>query len=242
MRAGWVVSLVGHVGAVMMTMLAWEANTTLSQDGPVIVPIEIIAVAAESNVRALAEQVPEEEEIAAAETPPEPEPPQARPTPAPTPTSPRERRRTEEFDLSDISGLIDKQRDTRRRRQDGAPSDRTQRGAGLGTAEVASMEARIASLVQRHLQRCWRLPDDLPDPDRLVVVVEFQLNRNGTLDGQPQVTSPRNYTFDAPMNEAVNRAVRAVRQCDPYPLPDDPIVGEHFDIWREQEVTFRRRQ
>jgi type IV secretory pathway VirB10-like protein len=241
MRAGFVVSLVGHVGAVMMTMLAWEARTTLSADGPVIVPVEIVAVAEESNVRALAEQVPEEE-IAAAETPPEPEPPQTRPTPTPAPTPPpRERRRADEFDLSDISGLIDKQRETGRRRQDGAPADRTQRSAGLGTAEVASMEARIASLVQRHLQRCWRLPDDLPDPDRLIVVVEFQLNRNGTLDGQPRVTSPRNYSFDAPMNEAVNRAVRAVRQCDPYPLPDDPIVGEHFDIWREQEVTFRRR-
>lgn len=241
MRAGWVVSLIGHIGAVMMTMLAWEARSTLSAESTVIVPIEIVDVAAESNVRALAEQVPEEE-VSAAETPPEPEPPQTRPTPSPTPAPQRERRRTEEFDLSDISGLIDKQRDTGRRRQAGAPADRTQRGAGLGTAEVASMEARIASLVQRHLQRCWRLPDDLPDPDRLIVVVEFQLNRNGTLNGQPQVTSPRNYTFDAPMNEAVNRAVRAVRQCDPYPLPDDPIVGEHFEIWREQEVTFRRRQ
>lgn len=242
MRAGVVVSIIGHVGAVMMTMLAWEARTTLSHDAVVVVPIEIVAVAPESNVRALAEQIPDEE-VAAQDTPPEPTPPEAAPAPTPQPTPPRERRnRQDEFDLSDISGLVDKQRDPGRRRQEGAAADRTQRGAGLGTQEVASMEARVASLVQRHLQRCWRLPDDLPDPDRLVVVVEFRLNRNGTLNGQPTVTSPRNYTFDAPMNEAVNRAVRAVRQCDPYPLPDDPIVGEHFDIWREQIVTFQRRQ
>jgi len=240
MRAGVVVSIVGHVGAVMMTMLAWEARTTLSPDAVVVVPIEIVDVAAESNVRALAEQIPEEE-VAAQDTPPAPEPPEAAPAPTPRPTPPQQRTRRDEFDLSDISGLVDKQREPGRRRQEGAPAERTQRGAGLGTAEVASMEARIAALVQRHLQRCWRLPDDLPDPDRLIVVIEFQLNRNGTLNGQPQVTSPRNYSFDAPMNEAVNRAVRAVRQCDPYPLPDDPIVGEHFDIWREQIVTFQRR-
>lgn len=242
MRAGVVVSIIGHVGAVMMTMLAWEARTVLSPDAVAVVPIEIIAVAPESNVRALAEQIPEEE-VAAQDTPPEPEPPETAPAPTPQPTPPRERRnRQDEFDLSDISGLVDKQRDPGRRRQDGAPAERNQRGAGLGTQEVASMEARVAALVQRHLQRCWRLPDDLPDPDRLIVVVEFQLNRNGTLNGQPRVTSPRNYSFDAPMQEAVNRAVRAVRQCDPYPLPDDPIVGEHFDIWREQIVTFQRRQ
>ena len=102
------------------------------------------------------------------------------------------------------------------------------------------MRARAASLMFRHLQRCWRVPDDLPEPDRLVVVIELRLNRNGTMNGQPRVVSPTNYTFDAPMNEAVNRAMRAVRQCDPYPLPDDPVVGEHFDIWREQTISFSR--
>jgi hypothetical protein len=83
------------------------------------------------------------------------------------------------------------------------------------------------------------MPIDLPDPDRLVVVVEFDLNRNGTLNGQPRVTSPRNYSFDAPMRTAVDAAVRAVRACDPYPLPDDPVVGEHYEIWRNQVYTFR---
>ena len=54
--------------------------------------------------------------------------------------------------------------------------------------------------------------------------------------------SPSNYTFDPDMNEAVNRALRAVRTCDPYDrLPDDPVVGDHFEIWRDQEVTFGLR-
>jgi len=242
MRAGVVVSIIGHVGAVMMTMLAWESRTVLSPAAGAIVPIEIVDVADESNVRALAEEVPDEE-VSATDTPPEPTPPEAAPTPTPSPTPPRpQQRRQDDFDLSDISGLVDKQRDPGRRQQEGQRADRTQRGAGLGTAERASVEDRARALVDRHLQRCWRMPDDLPDPERLVVVVGFQLNRNGTLNGQPRVISPRNYTFDAPMNEAVNRAVRAVRQCDPYPLADDPIVGEHFDIWREQEIRFGHRQ
>jgi hypothetical protein len=239
MRAGLVVSLVGHVGAVMMTMLAWEARTTLAPDAGVIVPIEIVDVALESNVRALAEPVPEEDVSASEETSVASEPETA-PLPAPTPQPRRER--NDEFSLSDISGMLDKQRDPGRQREEGAAADRTQRGAGLGTEQRASAEDRARSLVDRHLQRCWRLPDDLPDPERLIVTLSFQLNRNGSLNGQPTLVRPRAVSsLDPAMNEAVRRAMSAVRQCDPFPLADDPVVGEHFEIWREQEVTFRRR-
>jgi len=54
MRAGVAVSVVGHIGFVLLTMLAWEARTTLTPTIGSIVPIEIVDVAAESNVRALA--------------------------------------------------------------------------------------------------------------------------------------------------------------------------------------------
>jgi hypothetical protein len=135
--------------------------------------------------------------------------------------------------------LLDKQREPGRPRNEGQRAERNQRGAGLGTAEVAALEDRAAALVRAHLRRCWRMPVDLADPDRLVVRVQFDLNRNGTLNGQPRVLSPSNYTFDPPMRTAVEAALRAVRQCDPYPFPDDPTVGEHYDIWRTQDYTFR---
>jgi hypothetical protein len=203
------------------------------------VPIEIVDVALESNVRALAEPVPEEDVSASEETTVASEPETA-PLPAPTPQPRRER--NDEFSLSDISGMLDKQRDPGRQREEGAAADRTQRGAGLGTEQRASAEDRARSLVDRHLQRCWRLPDDLPDPERLIVTLSFQLNRNGSLNGQPTLVRPRAVSsLDPAMNEAVRRAMSAVHQCDPFPLADDPVVGEHFEIWREQEVTFRRR-
>ena len=83
------------------------------------------------------------------------------------------------------------------------------------------------------------MPVDLPDPERLVVTVRFTLNRNGTLNGQPEVISPRNYTFDPPMRTAVEAALRAVRTCDPFPFADDPVVGDHYEIWQDTEYTFR---
>ena len=240
MRPGVIVSIIGHVGAVMMTMLAWEARTVLVPSGSTIVPIEIVDVAAEANVRALAEDVrdedvsPEEDQEAAEQEP--------APAPTPQPAQQRRQQANDDFNLADISGLIDRQRDPGRQRQEGQRADRNQRGAGLGTAERTSIEARVASIVQQQLNRCWRTVADLPDPERLRVTLSFRLNRDGSLNGQPRVVSPANYTFDPEMNEAVNRALRAVRTCDPIDrLPNDPVVGEYFDIWRDQEVTFGLR-
>ncbi len=237
MRAGWVVSLIGHIGIVLMTMLAWETRSVLEPMVGAVVPVEIVDVAAESNVRALAEEAPEEEAADAEQEPTEAEPEPA-PTPAPAPAQ-RPRVRTAEQEQEDfLAGLTDRSREPTRRRQEGERADRNQQGAGLGTAERATIEDRARALARAHLRRCWRMPLDLPDPDRLVVTIEFDLNRNGTLNGQPRVTNPRNYTFDPPMRSAAEAALRAVRMCDPYPFPDDPVVGEHYEIWRNQVLRF----
>lgn len=241
MRAGLVVSIIGHVGAVLMTMLVWEARTTLPADLVAVVPVEIVDIAEEANVRALTVDAPEEEVTAPEEqTVREETPAAAAPTPAPRQ---QPQRQDDEFDLSDASAFINRERNQTQRRERGETSDRTQRAAGRGTAETASLEARIARIASDALNRCWRSVADMPDPERLRVVVAIRLNRDGSLNGQPRVVSPANYTFDPLMNEAVNRALRAVRTCDPIDrLPQDPIVGEAYDLWRDQEVTFAVRQ
>ena len=239
MRAGWVVSLIGHVGFIIMTMLAWEARSTMTPAVGSIVPIEIVDVAEESNVRALAEDLPDEEVAPSEETPTQED---TAPAPTPTPAPQRPRQNNDSFDLSAVAGLLDKQRDPGRERTEGQRADRTQRGAGLGTAEVAAMQDRVRSLAQRHLMRCWRMPLDQPEPERLVVTVEFDLDRNGNLRGPPRVTNPSgNLTFDPPMRVAADAARRAVTTCDPFPFATDPVVGEHYDTWSRLEFTFRPR-
>lgn len=239
MRAGVFVSAIGHVGAVMMTLLAWEARPVELPTVGTVVPVEIVDVAAESNVRALAipeaeetEPAPVQEASAEEETAPEP-------APAPRERQRQQQRNNDEFDLAAVAGLLDKQREPGRRRNEGAASDRNQQGAGLGTAEVAALEDRVRALTRAHLMRCWRMPIDLPEPDRLIVNVQFELDRNGRLSGQPRIIDPP--TFDPAMRQAREAALRAIRQCDPYPFPDDPAVGEHYQTWNELEFTFRPR-
>lgn len=238
MRPGVFVSIIGHVGAVLITLLALPVSNSVVESRGSVVPIEIVDVADESNVRALAEDVPDEE-VAPEETPPTVAEEQPAPAPTPSPQRRAPQQANDDFDLAAVAGLIDRSRERGRERQDGQRADRNQRGAGLGTAEVAAMEDRVRALTQRHLLRCWRMPVDQPEPERLVVTVEFEIDRNGNLRGQPRVTSPRNYTFDAPMRVAVEAALRAVRTCDPYPYPEDPVVGPHYETWDQLEFTFR---
>lgn len=245
MRAGWVVSFIGHIGFVIMTMLAWEANSPLPDNSVAVVPIEIVDVAAEANVRALAEELPDAEESSPEESTATEEP-QPAPAPSPTPTPQQRRQQNDEFDLAAASQMVNRARQEQQRREEGERSDRTQRSTGLGTAEVASLEARIAAIASQEFNRCWRTVADMPDPERLVVVLSVRLNRDGSLNGQPRVIRPGpGYNVDPLMSEAVNRALRAVRTCEPITrFPEDPVVGEHFDLWRDQEVTFglRRQQ
>jgi len=235
MRPGWIVSLVGHIGAVLMTLLVWEANPQVIRTQGAVVPVEIVAVAPQSNVQALSASQ-EEPTPAPAQATPEPQP-----TPEPAPPPPHTQpQHHDDFDLSAVAaGLRDLQRHATQQRANGAHADRSQQGVGPATADVVSLQDRVRALMEREMHRCWRGPADLPDPERLVVTVQFDLDRNGHLRGQPRVTSPQNYTFDPEMRTAVEYALRAIRACDPYPFPDDPIVGSHYEIWGQLEHTFR---
>ncbi|MCX7359906.1 MAG: hypothetical protein NT015_17425 [Alphaproteobacteria bacterium] len=104
----------------------------------------------------------------------------------------------------------------------------------------ADLERRVIELLQQELRRCWRMPTDQPDPDRLAVTVEFNLNTDGSLNGQPRVASPRNYTFDPPMAHAAQAALAAVRACAPYTVfANDPLLRDHHEVWSQVSMTFR---
>jgi len=239
MRAGFAVSLIGHIGAVLMTLLAWETRSTMELPRIQIVPVEIVDLGAEPNVRALAQDAPEGEMDAADQ----PQEASLSPTPAPTPPRPRPQ---EQFDPSSARTLFeDTDRPTGQQPREGDRADQTRTSAGLGTEERTTLQARVNSMTVQELNRCWRTVADMEDPERLVVVVAFRLNRDGSLLGQPRVVRPANTTFDPQMGEAVRRAVSAVLICDQRMsfarIAEDPLVGEHYELWRDHEIEFGAR-
>jgi hypothetical protein len=61
------------------------------------------------------------------------------------------------------------------------------------------------------------------------------LNRDGTLDGDAELISPRRARIgDRFMQQAIDRALRAARTCAPYQLPEDD-----YDVWNEITLNFR---
>lgn len=238
MRLGWLISAVAHVGAVLLlTQSCATMVSTAPAASGVVVPVEIVNVAPESNVRALSEQTLED-----AMPEPDEQTVQAQPEPIPaaaaTPPPPQPRQQADAFNLDAIARLVDRDQKQGRRRTEGAAADRTQQGAGQGTAEVVAMQDRVRALMRRAMQRCWRAPVDQRDPERLVVTVQFDLDRQGNLRGQPRVTSPTNYAFDPEMRIAVDNALRSLRVCEPFPFADDPVVGSHYETWARLEHTF----
>jgi len=95
--------------------------------------------------------------------------------------------------------------------------------------ELPPQETQTASLGTRIVQ-CWSPPLGATGADELRTVVLIRLNRDGSLNGQPQIVSrpPGRYETTAP--ESV---VRAIGRCAPYNLP-----LEKYAEWREIEFDF----
>ena len=106
----------------------------------------------------------------------------------------------------------------------------TQR-ARVGAGEGTGAQARVQAIILAQVRVCWPDVVDLPDPERLQVSVKFNLKADGTLKDGVDLVRPRRAPIgDRFMGVAIDRALRAVRKCQPYSLP-----AEDYAIW--QEVT-----
>lgn len=181
----------------------------------------------------------------------EPEPEEKEPEPEPEEPEPTKIRKTDALDdlladdpfareTPDLLDLAQKERpkapppkvpEVERRTDTPAPAAEAIPGAGERTAQ----EARVESLLWQQMSVCWEAVSDLPDPERLDVKLVVDLNRDGTLSGDARLLSPRRVPIgDRFMGQAVDRALRAARRCQPYRLPE-----ADYDVWQEITMNFR---
>ena len=80
----------------------------------------------------------------------------------------------------------------------------------------------------------WNPPVGAKTPDELVVRVRIQLTRDGRLIGGPQVlTSGTSILFQT----ARESAIRALFRGQPF----DMLRPEHYEQWKDIEITFDPR-
>ena len=106
--------------------------------------------------------------------------------------------------------------------------------AVFGRAE----QAALSQAINRQLKPHWRAPQGL-ETERLVTVLTWRMNRDGSLANTPTVVSQSGIT-DANRAQAqvhAERAIRAVQLAAPFNLPD-----EFYDKWNYiRDWRFDRR-
>ncbi len=176
------------------------------------------------------EEAPEEKEPEI-KPEPKPEPPKEKPKP----------QKTAELDLDALSQLIDKERENETAKRPSetasAPSetaDQPRAAIGAGDRLTASDEAKMRAAVER----CWNASAIIgaPEPEKLVVTIDIELNPDGTLAGSPKVVNQLqiNLSGNRFWKVAEQSALRAVVGCAPY----DFLPQDRYDTWKEFTLNF----
>jgi outer membrane biosynthesis protein TonB len=222
-------------------------------------PLDAPPTETPAKVAALPQPTPEPEK--APEPEPEPQPtPQAEPEPAPSepepepkeqaeeaptpapvtvkprlkPAAPRPVRTTEkkqETFTDEVAALLNKTEPAGGGTQ--APSQPASRGTTRGN-DNALLDQNALDALRNRVASCWNPPVGAVEAGDLKVQVEFSLNPDGSLNGQPRtINSSSNPMFGV----ASSSAERAVLRCGPY----DMLPRDKYDAWRDVRLTFDPR-
>jgi len=144
-------------------------------------------------------------------TPPATERPTPTPTPRATPTRQASGTRLGDDFLQGVGG-------SERSNDRGSPA------AAFGAAEQAS----LVQAISRQLKPHWSAPQGV-DAERLVTVLAWELNPDGSLKGRPRVVTQSGIN-DSNRPQAslhAERAIRAVQLAAPFDLPEG-----YYDQWK----------
>jgi len=264
MRSGVIVSLGLHAAAVALAFVSLpEFMRTRVVEAPVI-PIELIDKAELGKLTSVPAAAPKPKPLP--EKKPEPPKPEEKPAPKPEskpelkpeekvaekkpeekkpekkpdekkPETKPQKKPADDLDLDALAGVIDK---ARKDNPTGGPSEAAEEaerareaiGAGdrLTVTEIDKMRAAVA--------RCWNASAILgaPNPEALVVEIDIDLNRDGSLAGTPRVVNATAIALSGNRfwKVAEQNAVRAVQACQPYDFFDPA----RYQDWKAFTLNF----
>jgi hypothetical protein len=166
-----------------------------------------------------------------AEPKPEPKKVEAKkPDPKPTPKpEPKKAESTKPYDFSQVKALLDK-RAPQRQAALGATLSATP-ALGTPTGDAPELSASELGAFKRALTKCWNPPAGGAGADRIVVPMTIRLKPDRTLASAPAVEiTARNGLTQA----AIDAAVRAVIQCQPYAM----FSPQRYEAWKEIDIDF----
>ena len=102
------------------------------------------------------------------------------------------------------------------------------RVAGASVAIETTMTKQELEALRAQVQRCWTVPPGWADPRQVSVTIDFRMNRDGTVAGDPTLIE---FPASPYGKAAAQNALRAVLRCGPYHLP----AGK-YNEWREVQI------
>ena len=161
----------------------------------------------------------------------------------PTPTEPEEPEQPA-FDLDKLASMIDRSRETapEKNRQKVLQSESNNyvfaENSRAGSGEGTEMTVNEMDALQSAMYKCWRMPADAKNPEKLVVRLSVKILPDGYVQDVKIIDKARQRRND-PGNPfwdvAEQRAVRAVSQCGPY----DFLPAEKYSQWKDMTLNFR---
>ena len=165
---------------------------------------------------------------------PEPEPPQETPTPKPEPNK-------DELDFDALSKLIDLEKENEEAETPVETPSETAEIADEARAAVGAgdrLSASVIAKMQSAVQPCWSAASIIgaPEPEKLLVTLEFELNRDGTIISAPRVANSLeiNLSGNRFWKVAEREAIAAVVKCAPY----DFLPQDQYDTWKDMRLNF----
>jgi colicin import membrane protein len=137
------------------------------------------------------------------------------------------------FDADKIAALLDQRAPQRAAITGAEPMNAPTAGTALGNASQLS-QSELDALRSR-LMGLWNPPVGIKNPEAYVIRVRIQLSKSRSLSAPPVLLS---HGQDAIWEAAAASALRAVMRGQPY----DMLKIEHYDTWKDIEVTFDPRE
>jgi outer membrane biosynthesis protein TonB len=136
------------------------------------------------------------------------------------------------FDPKQVAALLDKRDSTRL----AAAGETLNNSVSLGVSSGHAAQISLSELdaLRQRLAQLWSIPAGAKDPQELVVLVRIKLKPDGMLAAPPMVlTSGKTALFVA----ARDSAIRALFRGQPF----DMLKPEHYEQWKDIEITFDPR-
>ena len=142
----------------------------------------------------------------------------------------------DKFNAGDIRQLLQSRE---KAQSSGATGSEVNKTASLGTATGnapklnPSMKDALGGIIREQIERCYMQPVGASAGNVTLPMLEIRFNADGTLLGEPRILRAGATSMDRAVAEA---ALRAVRRCAPYRIPDK--FAPYYDAWKLWNVEF----